>query len=173
MKLPRKNPTTWAFRASIEEVQYALRNEYANAIAKDIEFAGDSNIVWGRKILREVDNKNDAYLYNYDGGNSLMYRDSIRGIPYSYCLHFHITNASENLTEVSVRTIDPCIYIGQHFPFNVLTFLEPKAPIIKKVPPSTIEEYRVLLAIGKRLGQKDQMPPLVLPDSSMSVKVEK
>lgn len=65
----------------------------------------------------------------------------------------------ENKTEVSLYTLKPTIDVHvrsliQHSPGFFNTY---------NVEPSTIEEYKILLAIGEALGIKEEMPPLILP----------
>ena len=165
LKLSKKNPTTYEFNASLRQTQLALRRAYTGVPRINIEFAADSQIVWGKDILRSPQNSNDAYLYNFSHDSSLIYYSKKRTIPYWYNLWIHFEEISPGTTQVKVIAIDPQIGIGVRFPYNVLPISEPGAALTKRVPSSTIEEYRLLLAVGNQLGVAHKMSPLVLPET--------
>jgi len=73
----------------------------------------------------------------------------------------HIKSIDGLHSQITVTTIDSKIVIGKE--------MIPKPPhFVRKdktlaVEPSTIEEYEILLEIGKLVGEKG-MPPLSLPE---------
>ena len=62
---------------------------------------------------------------------------------------------SDSKTQVDVATSEAEVRIGPNFSAQGGDYYE-------RVAPTTIEEYKILLKIGKALGQPG-MPPLVLP----------
>ena len=120
--------------------------------------------------MRKPENKNDYFLSDGLRVTSFVYRGLAKDINYIYKIHIHIVQKSPTSTSVEINTIDPKIAIGTKFPYNILGIKEPGVALEKKVPPSTIEEYEVLLEIGKELGIADSMPPLILPDTTSSEK---
>jgi hypothetical protein len=161
--MPMKNPTSFEFHASVSQVHDALRKMSVRP-SRVIELASDSNTVWGREILRKPENSLDAFarLYARDSSRIFYRRENI--IPYWYAFHIHITEKEKDRTLVEIRTINPRIGIGTRFPYNILPWSEPNKTITREVEPSTIEEYMILLEIGKELGQRERMPPLIMPE---------
>lgn len=91
-------------------------------------------------------------IYLKENGDSLDY---LAGF------YLHLEKIDENHTKVSIKTIDPKIIIGREFlpsPPNMV-----RKDKIMSVEPSTIEEYEILLEIGRLVGEKD-MPSLSLPE---------
>ncbi len=70
-------------------------------------------------------------------------------------LHFTVIN--ENETKVEVITHGSKVLYFSFPVFSGHAYVNEK-----KVEPTTIEEYEILLRIGKLVGEKD-MPPLHLP----------
>jgi hypothetical protein len=108
-------------------------------------------------------NKNDFYLDALSSsiGKSKIYFGR-KGKPLDYYadFHLHLVAIDSTHTKVEISTIDPKVVIGEklfpslpHFGAN---------PKYKSVAPSTIEEYEILLLIGKGLGQRN-MPKLKEP----------
>jgi hypothetical protein len=95
--------------------------------------------------------------------HSRIYVGTKEKIPYFYDLHVHLESLGPDSTRVTVSPIDPTISIGVRFPYNVLPISEPGVALTTPVEGSSIEEYEVLLRIGEALGEKDVMPPLMLP----------
>ncbi len=165
LRMPVKNPVEYEFEASIEDVKKATKMAVGRIRrGYSIEFATDSVIVWGRDVLKEPANVNDAFVYTYGLDSSRIYYSPDRGIFYYYDLHLHLTQTAKG-TRVEVRTIDPRIRAGTRFPANLIPTPIRGFGIMRAVPPSTIEEYEILLAIGDALGVKHKMPPLILPES--------
>lgn len=172
LKMPKKNPTSYEFDASIEQIQDAIRQNFFHIPGKYLGFASDTNLVWGEDILAKPENVNDAFIYLHFGDSSRVYHridEDHKMIPYWYSIHIHITSIGERKTKVEVRAINPTIGIGIRFPMNVLP-REPGAAIEKDVPTSTIEEYEILLEIGDALGVKNKMDPIVLPEPAPHLK---
>jgi len=77
--------------------------------------------------------------------------------PLQYIADFKLllTPVSDSKTRVDIRTSESKVRIGANFGGHGGAYYE-------RVAPTTIEEYRILLKIGRALGEQD-MPPLRLP----------
>ena len=167
LRLPAKNPTSYEFGFSLSRTKEALREGVSHMIGWHIEFATDTSIIWGKAVLRKSENANDAYIRHmgrFDTSRIYFWRKG-GGAPYFVSHHIHLTPLGEDKTRVDVIAVDPAITVGVRFPYY-LPFVPsvPDAAILKKVPPSTIEEYKILLVIGRNLGVEQEMPKIVLPD---------
>lgn len=63
------------------------------------------------------------------------------------------------LTKANVVTLYPKVAVGVKTVYDVHRGFW-KIPIWKSVPPSTVEEYQILLRIARRLGIQSEMPEL-------------
>jgi hypothetical protein len=167
LRLPAKNPISYEFGFSLSRTKEALREVFSSKVGWRIEFATDTSIIWGEAVLRKPENANDAYIRHTAGlGTSRIYiwRKG-GGAPYFVSHHIHITPQGENKTRVDVIAVDPEITVGVRFPYY-LPFVPsvPDAAILRRVLPSTIEEYEILLVIGMALGVEQQMPKIILPE---------
>jgi hypothetical protein len=165
LRMPEKNPMTYEFDASIPEVHQAIRDRFVNRPGMALEFASDSSIVWGDPVLKRPENINDAFIWNRHGDTSRVYVRKASYVMYVVPHLIHISAVGEKRTEVEVRAIDPHIVIGVKFPRNVLP-PDVGGALTKPVPPSTIEEYQILLEIGKGLGVEGSMPKLIMPEQA-------
>ena len=95
--------------------------------------------------------KRKSYLYEIDGEKLIYEAD----------FHIHIQSIDENHTRVRIFTIKPRVIVGKNIfpspPHFVRQFK------YQEVPPSSIEEYEILLAIGKLVNQED-MPKIIYPE---------
>ncbi|WP_291530026.1 hypothetical protein [Bacteroides sp. UBA939] len=153
-KLDNPNPTSYIFDASIEQVRIAIVNN-----AEKIRWYHLWSEIEDKETIHYTDIKMDAWLNCHGGGNNVLSKIYFRfgkPLPYFVEFHLHLDSISEHKTKVEIFTLDPEIFlfgIGYgHIGFSRS----------KKVPPSTIEEYEILLAIGEQLGERD-MPPCNYP----------
>jgi hypothetical protein len=164
LEMPKKNPTRYEFNASIASIKCIIKENHNKMPLSNIESADDSSFVWSEQILRNPGNKNDFYVFDIVPADThKVYYCKERPIPYSYSFLIHITSINSNKTLVEIRTINPEICIGVKFPHNIIDFDVPEGSLMKRVRPSTIEEYQVLLVIGEALGVKEEMPRLIMP----------
>lgn len=159
LKLVDRNPMSYVFKFSIDTIKARLKINWEKFSTKEIEFASDSNIVRGNKVLRGKENINDAYIYSFWDDTSLVYVSSEEPLLYYAEYHLHLTASDSTNTYIEVRTVDSHIITGKNF-LRGYTHVNLKTV---DVPPSSIEEYKILLIIGEILGVKDSMPKLKLP----------
>jgi|SRR5215469_11702024 len=181
-KLLRQNPTNFEFRASIPEVQSAIRKAFNSKWRRELNlrsktatakgplyrplqlqgasliWKGDADTLTG-DILRMAGNEDDAYLFGGPscvGLSQVYFKD---GDPLVYFANFHIHLASINAsqTRVTIFTIAPAVVAGieQHFAHG-------PAYVFAEVPPTSIEEYEILRRIGLQLGITN-MPDVNIP----------
>ncbi len=166
LSMPEKNPTSYIFAGDSAKVTAAIRAADAKGAfgRVSLELAIDSKVLWGRDILTRPANNRDAYLHHRDLDTSRVYtRDGGKGVVYYIAHHLHLTPVDGGRTRVEVIAIRPEILTG--YPWNFFGVTHP-SPYTEHVPPSTIEEYEILLAIGREFGMEKDMPPLKLPHAT-------
>ncbi len=142
-KLQSPNPTSYVFDAGIEDVRKAITR---------VEDSLDGNTIYAKEDYENdifsKNIKNDALLVNICDVKSKMFFRFGKPLPYFPEFIIHLDSISEKKTNVVVYTSDTTIVIGgigvPHFGYTWE----------KKVSPSTIEEYEILLLIGQQLGQE-------------------
>lgn len=124
---------------------------------------------------------NQIYFYGVDVYDSVIVNYLIRnviGLSYNYRfvvgknrnyspfydVRFVVSLESidTNTTKAKVIAVCPKIAIGYRYTYNFHND-ETKEVIWEDAEPSTIEEYQILLRIGKALGVQDSMPKLEVP----------
>jgi hypothetical protein len=165
LKMPRKNPTSYIFDCKLYELRDLIQDSYfdfnraLNGEAYSLySVIQDSIHLRGFPFLFKNENINDL-VYSHYSGPSNIYISKESTIVYSASFHIHFTRLGNNKTQVSIFTLKPKITVKvktiiQHAPGFYNTY---------EVEPSTVEEYKILLVIGKKMGVADQMPKLLLP----------
>ena len=143
-KLQSPNPTSYVFDAGIEDVRKAIITRVEDSLDGYTVYAKEDydNDILSKNI------KNDALLVNICDVKSKMFFRFGKPLPYFPEFIIHLDSISENMTKAEVFTSDTTIVVGgigvPHFGYTWE----------KKVSPSTIEEYEILLLIGQQLGQE-------------------
>lgn len=143
-KLQSPNPTSYVFDAGIEDVRKAILTRVEDSLDGYTVYAKEDydNDILSKNI------KNDALLRNHYDVKSKMFFRFGKPLPYFPEFIIHLDSISEKKTNVVVYTSDTTIVVGgigvPHFGYTWE----------KKVSPSTIEEYEILLLIGQQLGQE-------------------
>jgi hypothetical protein len=162
IKLEKKNPTVYCFNANPQEVKKAAIRKFDNF--KDLDLVLKNEYKYQTEInsiLNKKGNENDLYLETY--GNCLIskvYFNDGKPSLFEVEFHVHLDSLSENMTQVTINTLRSEVLTGSKI--GISDNLVLGQPNTEKVPPSTIEEYEILLAIGEELGQKG-MPPCHYP----------
>jgi len=142
-KLLVPNPTSYVFDAGIEDVKKAIINIDDSLIGYIVYAKEDYE-----KDILSKNIKNDALLRNYYDVGSKMYFRFGKPLPYSPEFIIHLDSISEKKTNVVVITSDTTVVVGG------IGFGHVGYTWEKKVSPSTIEEYEILLLIGQQLSQE-------------------
>ena len=143
-KLQSPNPTSYVFDAGIEDARKAIITRVEDSLDGYTVYAKEDyeNDILSKNI------KNDALLRNHYDVKSKMFFRFGKPLPYFPEFIIHLDSISEKKTNVVVYTSDTTIVVGgigvPHFGYTWE----------KKVSPSTIEEYEILLLIGQQLGQE-------------------
>lgn len=189
--LLHSNYTNYEFEASVPEVKSAIKSgcaewrselslKYSNMVWKGdgdalakrllsqaLQLSGEEHLLWkgdadllAKNLLIKPGNENDAYLYGDISpiGESQVYFKNGQPLIYYADFHIHVTAVSPKKTRVDISTYDSSVAVGVDENWS------PRGPSLIEVDvdPTTIEEYQLLLNIGKQLGAAE-MPPLVLP----------
>ena len=180
IKTTPNNQTSYTFEFKIQQVSEVIKKGFLNLPGyryMQLEYSGQNVLSSSaKKLFENTSNQNDFYL-SYSGsiGESKIYfskktfkssykRIKVKkGEPLDYYaeFHLHLTQIDSIHTKVDIYTINPRVVTGEkllpsfpHFGAN---------PQMKSVPLSTIEEYEILLKIGKGLGVEEKMPKMVEP----------
>ena len=140
-KLQSPNPTSYVFDAGIEDVRKAIitRVEDSHTVYAKEDYEND---IFSKNI------KNDALLVGICDVKSKMFFRFGKPLPYFPEFIIHLDSISEKKTNVVVFTSDTTIVVGG------IGFGHVGYTWEKKVSPSTIEEYEILLLIGQQLSQE-------------------
>jgi len=163
IELGNKNPVDYIFSTS--------KDSLFKAITKDIILMKlPVMTIKNRRIIPpEIlelllieNNKQDIFLWSVgDHWKSKIYQKKDgEFLDYLVSFYLHLEKIDESHTTVSIKTIEPKVIIGMELLPSPPHFVRNNKTIA--VEPSTIEEYEILLEIGKLVGEKD-MPPIHLP----------
>jgi hypothetical protein len=147
-KLEPTNPVSYVFNSPASEVRSAIDASVSSAnqgrmyghwVPSGLSFHGSAETEYDMHQITV----SDSYFWS--------------NTPLQYIADFKLllTPVSDSKTRVDIRTSESKVRIGANFGGHGGDYYE-------RVAPTTIEEYRILLKIGRALGEQD-MPPLRLP----------
>lgn len=155
------NSTEYIFNYNLDDTKSAIQSCLGKNQFYGLDLGYKDNVMLSN--IFEVDSfKNDFVIEIFSGSSFLKSKIYYKttGEPYEYfaSFHLHLTRVSNDKTKVNVKVYNPEI-IG--------TALLPMPPnfnrgFIINVPPSTVEEYEILLRIGRELNLND-MPQIKIP----------
>jgi hypothetical protein len=173
--LSQRNPTSYVFPGPVSEVRrkiltsfedYELERDFSSTFSPNnpylsLSLESREHAVFSEHIFANPENQNDLYLHFFGDviNPSHVYFGRGKPLEYRATFHLHLTGAEVNHTQVSVITHDAAVING-----SVCCGLHGTKSNYVAVEPTTIEEYKILLFIGRVLGVSD-MPPLKLPES--------
>lgn len=146
-KLAKPNPTTYVFSVPIAQVRSAIRD--ATGIYPCAPSATLCLSIYRPSNGTEYD------LGQLDWTKSDVYHWLGKPLEYKAEYHVLLSPVSDSQTRVEVRTAEAQVSIGSSFSAH-------GGALAEWVTPTTIEEYRILLMIGDKVGEQG-MPPLQLP----------
>ncbi|HBX85524.1 MAG TPA: hypothetical protein DEH40_12560 [Marinilabiliales bacterium] len=97
-------------------------------------------------------------------GYSDVYFKGKKPLLYKAEFHLHFERINDTITKIKINTINPKVVIGK----QRITMASHKGYKYKTVEPTTIEEYKILLRIGKIAGEK-KMPFINLPEQKYNI----
>lgn len=163
IEFEKNNPTEYVFNQPMDTVYYT--------IVKQLQYDG-LIMTWDDiKMLRPdisnlfppETNKSDVLLWSVAPNckSKIYFANDKVFFDYSVSFYLHLETINESQSKISIKTIEPKIIAGKEiFPSLPHFVRKPKTITVER---STIEEYQILLDIGKLLGEK-VMPCLILPN---------
>ncbi len=172
LNLENKNPTEYIYPLTQDFVKKELIKSFSKNPYKGLSliyYPKDTFYINYHDTVRL--NKNRLFLYNdsYKLSSQIYYKHN-RKLRYYAGFLIIISSVNSIYTKVKIETVEPQIVVGRD--------LFPKLPHMvryektKAVSPSTIEEYELLLYIGKKLNV-DSMPPIHYPKGYYKLKEAK
>lgn len=177
-RLEEKNSTSYVFHIPINRLKDLIIYDFSKDRSKDIndlrsvqeiskkqwiikDVHNFNNIEKYQKIFEKPENNLDLYLSpsnNPAVSYSKVYKKFWKSLEYNAEFQLHFKSINENETKIEVIAHNSeVLYFGFDIFGTGHSYVN-----FKKVGPTTIEEYEILLRIGKLVGEKD-MPPLKLP----------
>jgi hypothetical protein len=166
IELINKNPIEYVFNTSIDSLYSVgsnqLKVDFTMILDSSHKSMAPDNI---EKLFLQPGNNHDLYLFPiyYLGKSKIYIRENGDSIFYRASFYLHLEKKDEKRTQVIIKTIKPEIIVGKKL-FPSLPHLIRGDRTIE-VEPTTIEEYEILLEIGKLVGEKN-MPPINLPEKN-------
>ena len=116
------------------------------------------------KVLSKPEFNNDVYLYTYGYSPSQVYYAENRKDPliFSADFHLHIDIIDNQTTKVSIKTINHRVITGKELLPTIQMCGFGRSVIVQEFAPTTVEEYELLLKVGKELNEKN-MPKMIFP----------
>lgn len=168
MKSAPDNPTSYIFEFKIQTVSETIKKEFLRPPGyryMQLEYFGKDVILssTAKKVFQDSNNRKDYYLHysNSIGKSKICFNRKGYALDYYAEFHLHLTAIDSTQTRVEILTIDPKVVTGR----NILPSLPHLVRMdkTKSINPSSIEEYEILLKIGKSLGVEEKMPKIKLP----------
>lgn len=164
--LPKKNLTEYNFNTNIKLLYNVILTDLSPLFVQsaiDYKYEpGDYKELYKIYLKRKC--KYDIFIgLGQNFGYSKMYFSN-EGDSLKYNVEFYLAldSLDSNKTKVTIYTINPRIVIGRGLLPEPPHFV--RRNIYMSIEPTTIEEYEILLEIGK-LTEEQNMPPLILPNN--------
>jgi len=150
-KLEPKNPVFYVFHAPIDQVRNAIESSFQLPVQDD-RLNGD----WSPSRMSGHGSPETEFDLHQDGlTKSAVYHWLLWPLLYKAEFKVLLAPVSDSATQVSIQTSESRVRIGPNIGGHGGDYYE-------WVRPTTIEEYRILLKIGRVLNEPD-MPPMRLP----------
>ena len=173
--LNEKNPTSYEFARPMSEVKKEVINAFDSEKVNPLTHQFNSSFSnetfsfvveskedpsFSKHIFQNPENSNDLYLHSFGTpiNSSYVYFGGGKPLRYRAEFQLHLTALDPHRTRVSVITHKPTVINGSKC-CGLHGYVSNDVP----VEPTTIEEYKILLFVGRLLGTQD-MPPLRLPE---------
>jgi hypothetical protein len=163
IELLSKNPVEYVFNTTKDSLNNLIIKQLRiNKMMLFDATHGDMVSDAASELFSQPNNKSDFCLMplNYICKSKIYQKKNGDSLEYIAWFYLHLETSDEIKTKVSIRTIEPEVIIGRELFPSLPHFVRKDKTL--PVEPSTIEEYEILLEIGKLVGEKD-MPPIHLP----------
>ncbi|MCI0652599.1 MAG: hypothetical protein L0Z55_12040 [Planctomycetes bacterium] len=179
-----KNPTSYAFSATVPELQVAieevfrLENQWKVPLFPPVPTkfpVGVSYLSYNHPTLRRPEDllllplrldeakHSQCFILDPELGalcQSTVYFSNGKPLKFLARFHLHIESLDAGTTRVTVEAIDPKVVNGTRFGMGPCGF--GNFPNLEPVAPTTVEEFTILRYIGRHLGITD-MPEVIHP----------
>lgn len=162
VELTKKNPVDFVFEISKDSVYELITTKLNMHIL--LMTVKNKRIIPPQVFdkLSQPGNASDIFLWSIGTYcKSRIYKNDKNFLDYWVSFYLHLESIDHNKTKISITAIGPKIILGKELLPSPPHFVRRDKTIT--VESSTIEEYEILLKIGKLVGEKD-MPPLHLHD---------
>jgi len=164
IELINKNPIEYTFNFSKDSLYKVITNDII-LMRLPVMTIKNKRIIPPEilELLLMKNNEQDIFLWSVgDHWKSKIYKKK-KGefLDYFVSFYLHLEKIDEYHTKVSIKTIEPKVIVGMELFPSPPHFVRNNKTIAME--PSTIEEFEILLEIGKLIGEKD-MPALNLPN---------
>lgn len=162
IEMDDKNAIEYIFNTTKDSIYKKMNSRYT-LLGLSLLTINDSIIIPPEilEFILKKNNEQDICLLSEGAPMySKLYKKNGKFLEYLVSFYLHLESVNETQTKVTIKTINPRVIYGR----NLLPSLPHLVRNTKKmtVELSTIEEYEILLEIGKLVGEKN-MPPLKLP----------
>jgi hypothetical protein len=161
-----KNPVEYVFNSPKDSLYKAMTKEHG-FLGLSVMTIKDKKIMPSEiaELFLKPNNAYDIFLWSIGvyGKSKIYMKKNGSFFDYWVSFYLHLEKTDDNHTKISIKTIEPKIITGKE--------LLPSPPhMVRKdktmqVESSTIEEYEILLEIGRVMGEKN-MPALSLPEKN-------
>jgi hypothetical protein len=148
---------------------YELMEDFRSSFSPNnrylsLNVEGREDASFSKHIFVNLENQDDLYLHFFGDviDPSAVYFGGGKPLRYRAEFQLHLTALDDKSTKVLVITHNPTVING-----SVCCGLHGYKSNDVAVEPTTVEEYRILMFIGRILGVSG-MPPLRLPESNLS-----
>ena len=166
-RLHHQNPTSYQFPFGRETVVRAIKTTLGKSGFRSMNLQWCDQVSTSHMFIPDLcdsSDKNKAFLYaDFENpiGTSTYYRGS-KPLPFYSDYLLNIEPVTEELTLVSITGKNTHVVTGKTTTFGPCGLV--RVNKTASVEPTTIEEYEILLAIGKELGLAEIMPPITYPE---------
>lgn len=175
------NPRSYTYTKGLEDVKNAIKEGFSKYQFRTMKLDSMHKVsINGKNYLKSAldiiepasdSNTNDFILYSESsiGYSKMFFTKRMDSLLYYAGFRLHLNVIDANHVQVRIITIKPAVETSKHIitagPCGAY-----KTSQTRYVEPSSIEEYEILLIIGKKLGIQG-MPSLVLPNSANTGKL--
>ena len=166
-----KNPTEYLFNISMDSIRQTIEKtfpfhtqSYCNSYLSRYE-----SWLYSKRIPNPEKNENDYLLSSGVDDKYFKCRSKVYfskyGKPRLYRPEYYFIHLEETETgiKVYVYAIEPTLRVGWSLQVGHAIIGSWCVPRYIPVPSTTVEEYEILLMIGRTLGIEKDMPPLKIP----------
>ena len=165
--LEKKNPTEYQFNVPIDSIHKLIIGNRFLFFDDMAVMSLEQKLIIPIEIVKKLEkpvNKYDMFIdrsFNTQKKSYTYKNQDGEYLEYLVSFYLHLDSIDINKTKITIETFEPELIRGYDFLPSPPHFVRNPKWLIGE--PSTIEEYSLLLKIGKAIGEKN-MPSLILPN---------